>query len=128
MRKVLVTLAIIYVLIAAALFTLQRKMLYFPTQTNPTPEEVGLYDVDVVPLQTSDGETLVLWYAPAPDGRPTVLYFHGNGGEIADRADRFAAYQAAGFGVAFLSWRGYGGSTGSPSEAGFLIDGITAYN
>ena len=81
-----------------------------------------------IPLATPDGETLVLWYADAEAGRPTVLFLHGNAGEIADRADRFAYYQSRGYGVAFLSYRGYGGSTGSPTESGLLIDAKAAYD
>ena len=53
-----------------------------------------------------DGETIVVWHALAQQDAPTVLFFHGNAGEIGDRADRFAAYRAAGFGVMFVSWRG----------------------
>ena len=70
----------------------------------------------------------MLWFSPPEAGRPVVLFLHGNAGEIADRADRFAFYQARGYGVAFLSWRGYGGSTGSPSETGLLTDAKAAYD
>ncbi|HLQ18174.1 MAG TPA: alpha/beta fold hydrolase, partial [Tabrizicola sp.] len=84
--------------------------------------------VERVVLTTPDGESLVLWHTPAEGDRPTILFLHGNGGEIADRADRLAFYQAQGFGAVFLSWRGYGGSTGAPSEAGLLADAKTAYD
>ena len=88
---------------------------------------VGLVDVQRVPLATADGETVVLWWAdPAPD-RPVILYFHGNAGSIAQRADRLAFYQSRGYGAAFLSWRGYGGSTGHPTEAGLMQDAEAAY-
>jgi fermentation-respiration switch protein FrsA (DUF1100 family) len=87
---------------------------------------VGLSGVEIVQLATPDGETLVNWYAPARTGLPTILFFHGNGGEIADRPERFAAYQAQGFGIFYLSYRGYGASTGSPSEQGLLADARAA--
>lgn len=117
-----------YIAVVAALYFGQRSLLYFPTTVNPAPATVGLRDVEVVTLHTLDGESVILWYAQASSGQPTVLFFQGNGGEIGDRAGRFAAYQAAGFGVAFLSYRGYGGSTGSPTEAGLLTDAQAAYD
>jgi fermentation-respiration switch protein FrsA (DUF1100 family) len=71
---------------------------------------------------------LQAWFSPAQLGKQTILYFHGNGGEIADRAERFAAYQAQGFGVFFLSYRGYGASTGLPSEQGLINDALAAHD
>jgi hypothetical protein len=122
------TFAVLYAAALSGLYVVQRDLQYFPTHRNPLPEAVGLAGVSPVELGTPDGETLVLWYAaPAPD-QPVILYLHGNAGEIADRADRFAFYQARGYGVAFLSWRGYGGSTGQPGETGLLTDAKAAYD
>ncbi|MDZ4086576.1 MAG: alpha/beta fold hydrolase [Tabrizicola sp.] len=106
----------------------QRDLQYFPTHRDPAPQTLDLAGVQRMALATPDGEILVLWTSPARADRPTVLFLHGNGGEIADRADRLAFYQSRGFGVAFLSWRGYGGSTGTPSEAGLLTDAKAAYD
>lgn len=116
-----------YLAAVLGMYVLQRDLMYFPTQKGLTPSQVGLSGVDVVTLETSDGEDIVVWYAPADDEQPTILFFHGNGGEVSDRRRRFATYQASGFGVLFVSWRGYGASTGAPSEAGILIDARTAY-
>ncbi len=55
---------------------------------------------------------------------PTILYFHGNAGEIGDRPLRFNYYHSRGFGVAYVSYRGYGGSSGSPTEAGLIADAM----
>ncbi len=118
----------LYLSAAGGMFLLQRSLQYFPTHRDPATEALGLTGVARKMLATPDGETLVLWYAPPAGDRPVILFLHGNGGEIADRTDRFAFYQARGFGVAFLSWRGYGGSTGKPSETGLLIDAKTAYD
>jgi uncharacterized protein len=127
-RLITITAALIYLLAALGMYVLQRHLQYFPSRASPTPEVVGLSDVQVAALRTPDGETLVLWYVPAKAGQPTILFFHGNAGEIADRADRFAFYQRRGFGVAFLSYRGFGGSTGTISETGLMIDANTAYD
>ena len=56
-----------------------------------------------------------------------VLYFHGNGGALRNRVGRFRALIADGNGLVALSYRGYGGSTGSPTEAGLIADAEAAY-
>jgi pimeloyl-ACP methyl ester carboxylesterase len=116
----------LYAAVVSAMFFLQRDLQYFPTNRDPRPEALGLAGVERVELTTADGEKVVLWFAPPAQGQPVVLYLHGNAGEIADRADRMALYQDRGFGAAFLSWRGYGGSTGRPTEAGLMADAETA--
>ena len=73
----------------------QRDLQYFPEDKGMTPQSVGLRDVDVLHLPTPDGETITAWYAGAPVSQPTILFFQGNGGEISDRAERFAVYQRA---------------------------------
>ena len=124
----LVVLALLYVAIAAAMFVLQRQLQYAPTQRAPSPAEAGFDGAAEVTLTTADGVRVVLWYAAAPPGRPTILYLHGNAGEIADRPKRWAFYRAAGFGVAWLSYRGFGGSGGTISEAGLHMDADAAYD
>jgi uncharacterized protein len=116
-----------YAAICAVMYAYQRDLQYFPSRNAPAPADLGLAGVQVERLQTSDSAEIDLWYAPATPGKPTILFFHGNAGEVADRAPRMAAYQAAGYGAAFVSYRGYGGSSGSPSEAGFLQDARAAY-
>lgn len=127
LKLTLATFGLVYASALAGIFVFQRDLQYFPAHGDPTPESVGLSGVERIVLTTPDGETLVLWQSPAAPGRPTLLFLHGNAGSVADRAERLAFYQARGFGAAFLSWRGYGGSSGQPSEAGFLIDATTAY-
>jgi uncharacterized protein len=127
-KLTLVTFGVLYGTALTGLYVFQRDLQYFPTRRDPAPEALGLRNVDRIGLTTADGETLVLWLAPPQDDSPVILFLHGNAGEIADRADRFAFYQSRGFGVAFLSWRGYGGSTGRPSETGLLTDAQTAYD
>ncbi len=117
-----------YLAIAAAMFLLQRSLLYFPTNNGLTPEGLGITGVTVNRLTTSDGETIIVWYAAAPAGRPTIQFFHGNAGEIGERDGRLKFYQANGFGICFVSYRGYGGSTGTPTEAGLMTDAATAYD
>jgi fermentation-respiration switch protein FrsA (DUF1100 family) len=126
--RILVAVAFAYLVIVAVMYLRQRDLQYYPENKGLTPSSIGLSGIEVVELVTPDDETVLAWYSPAEAGRPTILYLHGNAGEIGDRADRFAAYQSQGFGVFFLSYRGYGGSTGSPSEKGLVTDGFAAYD
>ena len=129
MRLVLTALAAaagLYLAAVAAMFAFQRQLQYFPTHRAPSPADAGFEDATEHVLTAADGTRILLWHAPAPEGAPTILFFHGNGGEVADRADRWAFYRDAGFGTAFLSWRGYGGSEGRPTEAGLHRDAEAA--
>lgn len=105
----------------------QRKMMYFPGPSKGTAESLGLTGTQTLRLPTSDGQTIVAWYKPATDGHLLYLYYHGNGGSLADRAELFGRMVADGSGLFAIDYRGYGGSTGSPTETGLLIDGETAY-
>ncbi|MGO9740020.1 MAG: alpha/beta hydrolase [Roseiarcus sp.] len=120
-------LAALYVAVVAGLYAWQRALVYFPNSAERPPGEVGLAEATRLHLTTDDGERLLVWFlAPAP-GKPLIVYFHGNGGGIDRRAERFAAFAAAGFGVLAVEYRGYGGSTGRPSEAGLHRDAEAGY-
>ena len=78
-------------------------------------------------LKTPDGARLVAWYGKAKPGQPTLLYFHGNAGSLAVRAERIRRFMDEGWGVYMMTYRGYGGSTGSPSETANVADARLAY-
>lgn len=117
----------VYLTVLALMYVFQRKLLYFPETTRTPPAAAGLPQAEEVTLTSADGERLIAWHIPAQSGRPLFLYFHGNGGSLRLRADRFRRLTANGSGVFGLSYRGYGGSTGSPTEAGLLADADAAY-
>ncbi|MGB8314609.1 MAG: alpha/beta fold hydrolase [Aestuariivirga sp.] len=126
--KVFLVLAVTaYALAACAMYLFQRKLQYPAENKRLTPEAVGITGASIETLATPDGENITLWYAPAKPGMPTILYFHGNAGEMGDRPLRFNYYQSRGFGVAYLSYRGYGDSSGSPTEQGLIADATAAY-
>jgi uncharacterized protein len=76
---------------------------------------LGIRDVRI---KTPDGETLDAWFAPPAPGKPVILYLHGNGGRLSDARWRYIRMHAQGAGYLALSYRGYGNSTGRPTEEG----------
>ncbi len=117
-----------YLLIALFMFLQQRSLQYHPSNKGLTPSGLGLEGVSEEIIETQDGERIAAWYLPPGRGQPTILFFHGNGGEIGDRADRLDFYREQGFGALFVSYRGYGGSSGTISEQGFITDALSAYD
>jgi fermentation-respiration switch protein FrsA (DUF1100 family) len=116
-----------YAGIVGFMYMFQRALVFFPDRTRTPPSAAGLPQVEELRLTSSDGETLVAWTAPPRDGKPVLIYFHGNAGALNLRADRFRWLTGDGFGLVALSYRGYGGSSGSPSEEGFLRDAEAAF-
>lgn len=117
-----------YVLLGALVTLNQRRAIYKPAPRRTTPTQAGLAWVDVWHIPTPDHQTLVAWYVRPQPGRPTFIYFHGNAGWIELRCDRLVELTDRGYGVLMPSLRGYGGSTGTPSEAALVADAIIAYD
>jgi len=111
----------------ALMYAAQRSLLYHPDRSRTAPLAAGLAGAEEIVLDTADGEKVIVWHVAPKPGRPLLLYFHGNAGTLAYRAERFRALTADGSGLVALSYRGYGGSTGSPSEAGLMLDAEAAY-
>ena len=108
--------------------SLQRSFLFpIPTAARTTPQAAGFPEAEEHVLTTADGEKVIVWHVPARPGRPVILYFHGNGDFLAGFFGRFRDLIADGTGVVALSYRGYAGSSGQPSEHGLLQDAAAAY-
>jgi len=116
-----------YVALGVVMFLSQRALMYFPEAVRTAPAAAGLPQAQEVTLDTADGEKIIAWHVPPRDGKPLVIYFHGNGGSLRLRAERFARLVAEGTGLLAVSYRGYGGSTGRPTEAGLIEDARAAY-
>ena len=125
--KWLVVAAAVYGGFVALIYAAQRSLMYFPERLRTAPAAAGLGMAEELMLDTADGEKVIVWHVPPRGDKPVVLYFHGNGGSLRLRVDRFRALTADGTGLVALSYRGYGGSTGSPSETGLIADGEAAY-
>ena len=126
--KAAIALAAVYGLIVLGTVYLQRRLMYFPDTARVTPASVDLFDVEERVLETPDGAHVIAWWGRADPGQPTLLYFHGNAGSLATRSERIRKYMAHGLGVFMVTYRGYGGSTGAPSEQANVADAKLAYD
>jgi pimeloyl-ACP methyl ester carboxylesterase len=117
-----------YAGICVAAYFGNRLLMYIPDPTRITPAMAGLEGVREVEINVSEGILLVVWYSPAKGNQPTILYFHGNGANAANRAPKIETIRAGGFGVLYLNNRGYGGSGGKPTEENNVADAIAAYD
>lgn len=124
----LLSLAIGYLLLVAFVYARQGKMLYYPEKEfYALPDRVGLPYEDVS-LRTSDGITLHAWHIPAQQSAGTVLFCHGNAGNISHRLDSIRIFHDLGLGVLIFDYRGYGRSEGTPSEEGTYRDAEAAWD
>jgi uncharacterized protein len=119
--------AVFYFGLVALLYVMQRSIQYFPETFRTAPAAAGLPEAEEVMLDTADGERVIVWHVPPRGDKSVFLYFHGNGASLRWRLDRFRALTVDGSGLVALSYRGYGGSSGRPSEAGLIEDASAAY-
>lgn len=118
-----------YAAVVGYMYVNQQSLLFKPDGDLPEPKVVGLADVDVLTLPMSDGITLTAWSAPpATEGAPTVLFFHGQSGNLGDRADRMREILNSGYGLLAPSYRGFPGSEGEPSELALISDGVQMFD
>ena len=119
----------VYAALLATLYLRQRDLVFPRDATRADIAEAGLAGAQEATLTAADGERLVAWVVPPRAGRPVILYFHGNAGNLGrpGRVGRFRALTEDGTGLFAVSYRGYGGSTGSPSEQGLHLDARAAY-
>src|SRR5258705_10614742 len=116
-----------YGALVALLYFTHRAIQYFPERFRTAPAAAGLPEAQEGVVETSDGERVIAWPVPPGGKKLVVLYFHGNGGSLRLRVDRFRDLTEDGTGLVALSYRGYGGSSGAPTEAGLVSDALAAY-
>ena len=117
-----------YAVVAVAMFHGQRWLVYRMDRRRVAPEELALEGVRELHLDVPHGHRLIAWHAEPTRGRPTLLYFHGQAGNLARRAERVRRYRNAGLGVLMVAYRGFSGSTGRPSERANVHDALEAYD
>jgi hypothetical protein len=127
--QILGMLAAIYAGLALVLYLLQSRMVYYPEigrDVGATPRQAGL-DYEEVRLLTADGVALHGWFVPSAQSRGTVLFLHGNAGNISHRLDFLRMFNRLGYNTLIIDYRGYGKSAGEPSEQGTYLDGEAAW-
>jgi len=135
MWHVLRILAVAYGVLALALYFLQSHLVFYPEtgrEVIASPAAVGLPYEDIR-LTTDDGLGLHGWFIPAaqrenaPQPRGTVLFLHGNAGNISHRLDSLQMFHNLGYSTLIFDYRGYGNNDGSPSEQGTYQDAEAAW-
>jgi len=123
-----VVLVLIYVVWGLSLLFMQRKLLFHPVrEVSFTPADLGL-EYEDVEFRSADGVKLTGWYVPAKNATFTVLLCHGNGGNIMHLLDNLNLFCNLGVSCFVFDYRGYGSSTGWPTEAGTYLDAQAAYD
>ncbi len=129
MFKYLLFVAVCYGLLVLAVYLMQERMLYLPNTPGraliQNPADVGLAYEDVH-ITTSDGIALHGWFVPGPSTR-TLLFFHGNAGNISHRLESLQQFHSLGLSVLIIDYRGYGQSGGTVSEQGLYRDARAAW-
>src|SRR4029078_8238890 len=117
----------IFALIVVVGRLLHRYFIYLPDPTRVAPNEAGLLGVEEIVFKAADGTQLIAWYQPARGSKPTLLYFTGNSGNVANRAGKIRTIAADGCGVFMLNYRRCGGSQGRPNESRITAAALRAY-
>ncbi len=128
--KIILALALFYFIAMVAIYFAQTWFIYAPNMPSremlSTPADINL-EYERHTLKTEDNEELIAWYVPAEGADKTVLFFHGNAGNISHRLETIKVFHQLGLNFFMLDYRGFGQSTGSPSEQGTYIDATTAW-
>ncbi len=133
--KIIIALALFYIAAMIAIYFAQALFIYAPNiptrELSSTPADIGLAFEEVT-LRTADNEKLHGWFIPAVSTNnqleKTVLFMHGNAGNISHRLENIRIYHQLGLNFFIFDYRGYGQSTGNTSEAGTYLDAAAAWD
>jgi uncharacterized protein len=127
-KSLLISIGVIYVAIAALMWSLQSSLVYPRGMRDHvgTPADVGL-QWESVTLETEDGLILDAWWVPADQPRAHMLFLHGNAGNISHRLRSLQQFNRLNLSVLIIDYRGYGRSQGRPDEPGTALDARAAW-
>ena len=125
--RLLVIASLTYLGVCGLIHLLQSRLIYFPTRAyDATPKDIGLEFEDLT-LTTDDGVAIAAWYIPCAGAKASLIFCHGNAGNISDRLESVAVFHRAGYNVLLFDYRGYGRSEGRPTEEGTYRDAEAAW-
>jgi uncharacterized protein len=128
--NLVITIATVYLVLVLLVFWWQSRLIYFPgigREIVIEPDQAGL-DYESIEISTADQQTLHGWFVPAAEDKGTVLFFHGNAGNISHRLDYLSMFNQLGYNTLIFDYRGYGQSSGKPSESGTYQDAEAAWH
>lgn len=109
-------------------YTQQRDLMYFPPTNYLSPVDVSLETAVEIPIQSETGDALLAWWIGPQDGKPVVMFFHGNGSAVYSNHDIYRELSAKGYGVLGTAYPGYPGSEGTPTEAALVAAAQAQYD
>lgn len=127
LQSIIFILVTAWVLLAVLLYVFQGHFVYYPFKSvDFTPAAIGL-DYEDVSLDIDEKISIHGWYIPHENPRATLLFLHGNGGNISHRLESIRIFHELGLSVFIIDYEGYGKSTGKPSEKATYHDAMTAW-
>jgi fermentation-respiration switch protein FrsA (DUF1100 family) len=127
LQSLVFILVTVWVLLSLLIYLFQPRFVYFPYRAiDMTPENAGLVYEEIT-LTTKDNLKINGWFVPHDNPRATLLFLHGNGGNISHRLDKLSIYHQLGLAVLIIDYRGYGASEGKPDEQGTYNDAESAW-
>lgn len=124
-----ITVVFFYLVLVLLVYWGQSRLVYFPEigrEIVTTPDQIGLA-YESIEISTTDHQTLHSWFVPAAENKGTILFFHGNAGNISHRLDYLFMFYQLGYNTLIFDYRGYGQSSGKPSEYGTYQDAMAAW-
>ena len=128
MIKYIISILIIYLFFGFLLYFVQRKIVFNVSSMPKKPILYGLKNILEINILTNDGVELLCSHSKPEANKPTLIYFHGNSFDIGERAYRIEKYMKYGWGILLVSWRGYSGNKGIPTETNLYIDAESVMN
>lgn len=126
-HTIIITLLTTWLLLMILIYVFQSRLIFFPDRAiMMTPAHLKLPYEDVF-LKTRDGTRIHGWHVRHTTARATLLFLHGNAGNISHRLDSVHRFYQMGLSVFIIDYHGYGRSTGSPGEAGTYQDAQAAW-
>ena len=124
--EIIIGIVVVYTSVLVILFIFQRNLMYHPQENNYFGDKLEV-EVQKVQIKTSDNINLLGWFHKKDLNKfKTIVYFHGNAGNLENRIHKLNHFKDMDVNFLIISWRGFSGNYGKPSEQGLYKDGRSA--